>query len=158
MNLYEINGQVLQLAEMLENGEIDVEIYNDTVEALGGDIAVDDIIKAIRTKLAEAEALKAEAEKLTEKKRRCEAAVDGMKNIILDYLNNTKQSKVKTTLFCVSKGASKSAVITDESKLPADYLIPQPAKVDKKAILAKLKAGEDIPGATIEEKEFITIK
>ena len=158
MNLYEINGQVLQLAEMLENGEIDESIYTDTVEALGGEIAVDDVIKAIRTKLAEAEALKAEAEKLTEKKKRCEAAVDGMKCMILDYLNNTKQSKVKTTLFCVSKGSSKSVNIADESKLPAEFLIPQPAKVDKKAILAKLKAGEDIPGAAIDEKEFITIK
>ena len=62
MNLYEINGQILQLAEMLEAGEIDETIYTDTVQALGGEIAIEDIIKAIRNKNAEAEALKAEAD------------------------------------------------------------------------------------------------
>lgn len=158
MNLYEINGQILQLAEMLEAGEIDETVYNDTVQALGGEIAIEDIIKAIRNKNAEAEALKAEAERLTDKRKRCEACVEGMKSMILDYLNNTKQNKVKTDLFSVSKGASKSVTITDDSKIPGAYLIQQPPKIDKKAILAQLKAGEAISGAIIEEKEFITIK
>jgi hypothetical protein len=34
MNLYEINGAVAQLAEMLEEGEIDEQTYADTVASL----------------------------------------------------------------------------------------------------------------------------
>lgn len=158
MNLYEINGQVMQLTEMLENGEIDETVYNDTIESLGGDIAIEDVIKSIRNKQAEIDALKAESDRLTEKRRNCENAVDGLKNLLLTYLTVTNQKKVKTELFSVSKGTCKSVTITDDSKIPSEYLIQQVPKIDKKAILAQLKAGVDILGAIIEEKEFITIK
>ena len=158
MNLYEINGQVMQLTEMLENGEIDETVYNDTVESLGGQIAIEDVIKSIRNKQAEIEALKAESDRLTEKRRNCENAVEGLKNVLLTYLKVTNQKKVKTELFSVSKGTSKSVTITDDSKIPVEYLIQQVPKIDKKAILAQLKAGEAVSGAIIEEKEFITIK
>ena len=158
MQLYEINGQIAQLAEMLESGEIDETAYNDTVEALGAEIAVDDVVKAIRNKAADVEAYKGEADRLTDKKRRAEAAVDGLKALLLRYLQITEQKSVKTSLFSVSKGCSKSADITDETAIPAEYLIPQPPKVDKKAILADLKEGKQITGAELKESEHITIK
>lgn len=158
MRLYDINGAIAQLAEMLEEGEIDEQVYNDTVEGLGTELAVEDVVKAIRNKTAEADALKAEVERLTDKKRRAEAAVDGLKNILLTYLTNTGQKKLKTGLFCVSKGTSKSANIIDEALIPAEYLIEQPAKVDKKAILAALKNGDSVQGAELKESEHIIIK
>lgn len=158
MNLYEINGKIAQLSEMLSEGEIDEEIYNDTLENLGGAVAVEEVIKALRNKQAEAELFEEEADKFTEKKKKAEKAVDSLKKMLLTYLNNTGKKKEQTTLFTVSKGCSKSANITDESLIPAEYLIEQPAKVDKKAILAALKAGESIQGAEIKESEYITIK
>ena len=158
MNLYEINGKIAQLSEMLSEGEIDEEIYQDTLENLGGAVAVEEVLKAIRNKQAEAELFEAEADKFTEKKKKAEKAVDSLKKMLLTYLNNTGKKKEQTTLFTVSKGCSKSANITDESLIPAEYLIEQPAKVDKKAILAALKAGESIQGAEIKESEYITIK
>ena len=158
MNLYEINGEIAQLSEMLSEGEIDEEIYNDTLESIGGAVAVEEVIKAIKNKQGEVELFEAEADKFTEKKKKAEKAVDSLKKMLLTYLNNTGKKKEQTTLFTVSKGCSKSANITDESLIPAEYLIEQPAKVDKKAILAALKAGESIQGAEIKESEFITIK
>ena len=158
MQLYEINGQIAQLAEMLESGEIDETAYNDTVEALGAEIALDDVVKAIRNKQADVEAYKGEADRLTDKKRRAEATVDGLKALLLRYMQITEQKSVKTSLFTASKGVSKSADITDETALPAEYLIPQPPKVDKKAILADLKEGKQITGAELKESEHVTIK
>lgn len=158
MNLYEINGQVLQLMELLDEGEIDGQTYQDTLDNLGGTIAVEEVIKGIRTKSAEAEAYKTEAERLTEKRQRAEKTADSLKQLLLTYLRNTQQKSVKTSLFCVSRGSSKSANIVDESAIPAEYLIEQPAKVDKKAILAALKNGETVQGAELKESEFITIK
>lgn len=158
MQLYEINGQIAQLSEMLESGEIDETAYNDTVEALGAEIALDDVVKAIRNKQADVEAYKSEADRLTDKKRRAEAAVDGLKALLLRYMQITEQKSVKTSLFTASKGVSKSADITDETALPAEYLIPQPPKVDKKAILAALKEGKQITGAELKESEHVTIK
>lgn len=158
MNLYEINGSILQLAEMLESGEIDETVYNDTIESLGAEIAVEDVVKAIRNKQAEAEAIKAEADKLTDKRRRAEAAAEGLKNILLTYLTATQQKKVSAGVFTISRGASKAVEILDETAIPESYLIAQPPKVDKKAILAKLKEGEAIEGAQLKESEYVTIK
>ena len=158
MNLYEINGQVLQLMELLDEGEIDEGIYQDTLDSLGGTIAVEEVVKGIRTKLAEAEAYKEEAARLTEKRQRAEASAEAMKKMIMTYLDNTNQKKLNTGLFCVSRGSSKSANITDESLIPAEFLIEQPAKIDKKAILTALKSGEEVKGAELKESEFLTIR
>jgi hypothetical protein len=158
MNLYEINGAVAQLAEMLEEGEIDEQTYADTVASLGGSLAVEEVLKAIRNKQGDIELFKEEAERFTEKKRKAEASVEGLKRLLMDYLNITNQKKLNTGLFCVSKGSCKSASITDESLIPAEYLIEQPAKVDKKAILAALKSGEEVKGAELKESEFLTIR
>lgn len=158
MNLYEINGQVLQLMELLDEGEIDEGIYQDTLDSLGGAIAVEEVVKGIRTKLAEAEAYKEEAARLTEKRQRAEASAEAMKKLIMTYLDNTNQKKLKTGLFCVSKGSSKLASITDESLIPKEFLIEQPAKIDKKAILVALKSGEEVKGAELKESEFLTIR
>lgn len=158
MNLYEINGSILQLTEMLESGEIDETVYNDTIESLGAEIAVEDVVKAIRNKQAEAEAIKAETDKLTDKRRRTEAAADGLKNILLTYLTATQQKKVNTGVFTISRGTSKSVEILNETVIPEAYLIAQPPKIDKKSILAKLKEGEVIEGAQLKESEYVTIK
>ncbi len=158
MNLYEINGSILQLTEMLESGEIDETVYNDTIESLGAEIAVEDVVKAIRNKQAEAEAIKAEADKLTDKRWRAEAAADGLKNILLTYLNATQQKKVSAGVFTISRGTSKSVDILDETAIPESYLIAQPPKIDKKSILTKLKEGEVIEGAQLKKSEYVIIK
>jgi hypothetical protein len=158
MRLYDINGAIAQLAEMLEEGEIDEQVYNDTVEGLGTELAVEDVVKAIRNKTAEADALKAEVERLSDKKRRAEAAVDGLKNILLTYLTTTGQKKTAAGMFTVSRGSSKSVEITDEAQIPEEFLIAQPPKVDKKAILAELKNGGEIAGAQLRESEHVTIR
>ena len=158
MNLYQITQSTQQLLEMLSEGEIPEDVYKDTVDALGAENAIDDVVKAIRNKQAEAEAFKAEADRLIEKKQAAEKAIDSMKKLILDYMRATDQKKTGTGLFTVSRRSSKSCELTDETKIPEQYLIPQPAKIDKKAILAELKEGKEIAGARLKENESIMIK
>lgn len=158
MNLYQITQSTQQLLEMLSEGEIPEDVYKDTVDSLGAENAIDDVVKAIRNKQAEAEAFKVEADRLNEKKQAAEKAVDSMKKLLLDYLRATDQKKTGTGLFTVSRRSSKSCEFTDETKIPEQYLIPQPAKIDKKAILAELKEGKEIAGARLKESESIMIK
>lgn len=42
-----------------------------------------------------------------------------------------------------------TAIITDEDKVPARYVEPQPARIDKRAITADLRAGQEVPGAVL---------
>ena len=156
--LYEVVQEIAQLAEMLADGDITQDIYNDTVQAIGAEVDVEEVIKAIRNESADAEMFKAEAERFTEKRRRAEAKAESLKKLVLDYLKVTEQKKVDTGLFSVSRRASKSCEISDESVIPAEYLIAQQPKVDKKSILAALKDGAEIPGAILRESESIMIK
>ena len=158
MNLYEITQSIAQLVELMDEGEIPEEAFNDTVESLGAEEAIEGVVKAIRNTLADAEAYKAEAERLTEKRRQAEDKVDRLKKLILDYLTTTDQKKAAAGIFSVSRRAAKSCELIDEAAIPAEFLIAQPPKVDKKTILAKLKDGEEIPGAQLKETESIMIK
>lgn len=158
MNLYEITGAIQQLTEMLSEGDIDEAIYNDTLESLGANNAIEDVIKAIRNYQAEAEALKAEADKLTVKRKAAEHAADKLKSMLMDYMSRTEQKSLSAGLFKVSKGSTKAVSIYDEKALPGIYLVEQPPKPDKAAMLQALKSGEEIPGAELITNEHIKIK
>lgn len=158
MNLYEISGAIQQLTEMLSEGDIDEAIYNDTLESLGTNNAIEDVIKAIRNYQAEAEALKAEADKLTAKRKAAEYNADKLKSMLMDYMNRTEQKSLSAGLFKVSKGSTKAVSIYDEKALPGIYLVEQPPKPDKAAMLQALKSGEEIPGAELTTNEHIKIK
>lgn len=158
INLYEVSGAVKQLAEMLSEGEIDQQTYNDTISSLGAENAIEDVIKAIRNYQAEAEALKAEADKLTAKRKAAEATADRLKAMVMDYMKSTEQSSVTAGVFKVSKGSTKAVSIYDEKALPGIYLVEQPPKPDKAAMLQALKLGEEIPGAELITNEHIKIK
>ena len=47
------------------------------------------------------------------------------------------------------KAVPPSALILDEAAVPSEFWIPQDPKIDKKAILAALKAGDGVPGAQL---------
>ena len=66
--LYEITQTVKELSELLSEGDIDEQAYKDTLDNLGAEIAVDDVVKAIRNKEAEITVLKGEINKLSDKK------------------------------------------------------------------------------------------
>lgn len=158
MNLYEISGAIQQLTEMLSEGDIDEAIYNDTLESLGANNAIEDVIKAIRNYQAEAEALKAETDKLTAKRKAAEHTADKLKSMLMDYMSRTEQKSLSAGLFKVSKGITKAVSIYDEKALPGIYLVEQPPKPDKAAMLQALKSGEEIPGAELITNEHIKIK
>lgn len=154
--LYEITQTVKELSELLSEGDIDEQAYKDTLDNLGAEIAVDDVIKAIRNKEAEIIALKGEINKLSDKKNSAENAVDRMKKLLNDYLSVTEQVKVKTSLFCVSQRTTYSADVYGD--VPEQYLIPQPPKIDKAAILKDLKDCKPVTGAQLKSSKSISIR
>jgi multidrug resistance efflux pump len=158
ISLYEVSGAIKQLAEMLSEGEIDQQTYNDTISSLGAENAIEDVIKAIRNYQSEAEALKAEADKLTAKRKTAEATADRLKAMVMGYMKSTEQSSVTAGVFKVSRGSTKAVNIYDEKALPGIYLVEQPPKPDKAAMLQALKLGEEIPGAELTTNEHIKIK
>jgi hypothetical protein len=55
-------------------------------------------------------------------------------------------------------GTSKQTNILDESLVPAEFKIPQPDKIDKKAIKDAIENGQAIEGAEIVINESVRIR
>lgn len=158
MSLYKLTGSVLELQEMLEEGTIDEQTFKDTIESLDVDTKIENICYVIKNLEAQAEAFKKEKDRLAERERVAKNGIQRLKDSLILHLNMTKKTKVNAGLFTVSKSKSKSVKIFDETGIPEEYLIYQPAKIDKIGITKALKEGRIVSGAEFEEKETVRIR
>ena len=80
-SLYEVTGNILALQEMLENPMDDEDVLADTLEAVQGEYEakLEAYCKVIKNIEADMEALKAEAKRLTDKRKTLESNVDRLK-------------------------------------------------------------------------------
>lgn len=143
-SLYELKGQYLELLSMMEEGA-DEETIKDTLEGIEGEIEVkaDNYARIIRQLESDANGLKTEIERMTDRKRALENHVSYLKNNLQDAMILTGKEKFKTELFSFGiQNNVPSVVIDDPTSIPAEFLIPQEPKVDKKAIKEYLKDNE----------------
>lgn len=159
MKLYELTDDYLRLMEMAE--ELDPETFRDTLESIQESIEdkVENTAKVIKSIEADVQAIKEEEKRLAERRRVLETKVIKIKEYLQNELEKAGIDKVKRPLITVSIQNNPPKVeIVDEKSLPFEFMIPQPAKVDKKAILEKLKNGEHVPGATLVQERGIRIR
>lgn len=157
-SLYELTKDVMYLQDLLESGDIDEQVFKDSVEGMCIDDKLENICKVMRNLESKAAAYKAEIDRMNARKKTLENSVQRLKDSMLNYMLVSNAKKVEAGLFTVSLGQSKSVYVWDEARLPEEYLIPQPAKVDKTAISKALKAGESVDGAEFAESPFVTIR
>lgn len=143
-SLYELKGQYLELLSMMEEGA-DEKTIKDTLEGIEGEIEVkaDNYARIIRQLESDANGLKTEIERMTDRKRALENHVSYLKNNLQDAMILTGKEKFKTDLFSFNiQSNPASVVIDDPTSIPAEFLIPQEPKVDKKSIKEYLKDNE----------------
>lgn len=158
MNLYTLTGAALELQNMLEIGEIDEEVYQDTLENLEIDKKMENICAVIRNLEAEAIAFKEEKDRMAARQKTAENGIKRLKISLLNHMTVTNQNKVKAGLFNISVGRTEKVIVTDQEQIPKEYLIPQESKVDLATIKKLLKDGETINGVTIESNNHIRIR
>lgn len=159
MKLYQLTDDYLRLMEMAE--ELDQETFQDTLESIQDSIEdkVENTAKVIKSIEADVLAIKEEEKRLKERRQALEKKIDNIKDYLKEQLEKAGIDKVKRPLITVSIQNNPPKVeIVDEKSLPFEFMIPQPAKVDKKAILEKLKNGEHVPGATLVQERGIRIR
>lgn len=144
--LYELTSDLLLLQEMLEDN-IDDQCLLDTLEGVQGEyeIKLEAYCKVIKNLEADMDALKAEAKRLTDKRKVLENNVDRLKKAMFDSMKATGTDKVKGALFTVAiqRNGGKLPVIVDvdTSELP-DELVKVVESPDLEAIGKLLEAGE----------------
>lgn len=105
--------------------------------------------RIIRNKEREADAYRAEAERLTKLARSCEGVVNAMKGQLLTAMNVAGVTKLRTGIGTFYAQRNPWSVdIQDADAVPKEYHVPQPDKIDKAAILRAFKSTGEIPSGT----------
>lgn len=159
MKLYELTTNYNQLLEMAE--EMDADTLKDTLESIQEAIEdkAENIGKLIRCLEADCKAIKEEEQRLADRRKTLENKISGTKEYLFNQMEVSGIDKIKRPTLTVSiQNNPPSVEIADESLIPTDYMVPQPSKIDKKAILTALKYGLIIEGCSIKQGKGLRIR
>ena len=161
MKLYDITGALgdilTRITECEDREELDAlsAELDDTTGRLEDKLG--DYVRVDRGLRAEAEALREEAKRLTERARSTDAKRDALKEWAGRCLQSAGLTQVRTDIATVYVKTAQSVVIDDMGLLANQYLRLEPTP-NKEAIKAAIEAGRDVPGAHIETKPYIAVR
>lgn len=153
--LYEITGQFKELQTLAETADEDLAVaIRDTMGAIEGEfndkaLAVSRLILNLDSDVG---ALDAEIERLQERKRMIQNRQKQIREYLRENMDAAGIKKISCPLFTITLVQGRQvAVIEDETLLPDDLVrVKTEVSPDKNAIAARLKAGEEVPGARLE--------
>lgn len=156
-SLYEMTKEVECLYSMLQNDEIDEETFADTFEAMSAD-KIKGYCQIIRKLSADEDMFKAEIDRFSKRKKACENAQARLKQRLIEYFDAADVDRIKAGIFTVFVASTPSVNIIDDAKIPLEYRIHQPDKIDKCAIKTALRADVSVPGAEIVYTKGVQIR
>lgn len=149
---------------MAEDPDIDPVVFQDTMEALDGEIEskADSYATIISRLENNAIMVDTEIERLQAWKKSTEEKVTRMKTNLLEAMKATGKTKFKTLLRSYSVAKNPPAVVLETSdwhSVPAEYLREREPEIDKAKLKAALKLGVELPGvAHLEQGEGLRIR
>ncbi|MBU2049858.1 siphovirus Gp157 family protein [Stutzerimonas kunmingensis] len=153
--LYEITGQFKELATLQETADEDLAVaIRDTMAGIEAEFN-DKALAASHVILnfdADVAALDKEIERLQERKRLVTNRQREIKEYLRENMEACGMTKISCPLFTITLAKGReSVVVDDENSIPDDLMrVKTEIAPDKTAIAAKLKAGEEVPGARLE--------
>jgi len=160
MTLFELTAEYKYILEMAEDPEADPDIISTHLEDISLDIKdkADNIAHVLTQLAGDIETIKKEEERLYGIRTRLTGNMERLKVYLENSMRETGMVKFKTAYhsFRIQKNP-QSVRILEGQTIPEQYLIPQPPKVDKRAILADLKAGKEFPFAELYQSEGVRI-
>ena len=157
MNIYEIEQEILALVDP-ETGEItDFEALDKL--NMARETKLENVAMWVKNLVAESKAIREEEKALAERRRAAESKAERLEKYLDQTLSGEKFSTAKVA---ISYRKSRAVEIADEATFIAiadtAYIVPQPPKIDRKAVGDALKGGAVIVGATLVERNNIQIK
>jgi len=160
MNLYEIAGQYRAVLEMEPENDDELAAQMNALDELEGELTVkaENIVRYMRNLSSEADALKAEEDKLYQKRKAIENKHDRLKNYLAVQLYLAGIRELKAGIFKLRFQPTTPAIsIIDESAIPEKFWIVK-REVSKASIKDAIKAGEEVPGIEIQRGETLVIR
>lgn len=168
MKLYELSKDYESLILAIENGDVPEEAILDTLESITSllDDKADNIACWIKQLTAEAEAIKAEEDKLKARRTAKLNRAERLTNYLAECLSNSGRTKIETARNVISFRKTPEKVVFDDEKkfiewamLNADSLLNYgKPTVDRTAVRVALENGAEIEGCRIESSQNIQIR
>lgn len=167
MKLYELAGDYRELMDKLESGELSEELLSDTLEGIRGAIEekADGIACMLKALEADAAAIKAEEDKLSERRKSKERAYDRMRAYLSDMLLHAGVTNVETPRSQIRFRKSEAVIVDHEADFIRwaeenrdDFLNYKEPVINKTAVKKALLAGETIAGVRMETRQNLQIK
>lgn len=164
MSLYNQPWRTERTPDAIEE-DTDAELgqaYDEIAERSSTDVPlpllVDAAARVARSWESEAEAIRAEEQRLAARRRGLETHREHLLAWLRTLLMSRGEARVRTALFTVSLCDSPAKVtVLDEGLVPDDCWRTR-REIDKGALLDRLKRGEAIPGAEITRGQHVRIK
>ena len=162
--LYKLTDAYAQLMARLSDCESESE-ESEIIESLNnvsGSISDkgEAYARMLRNLKADSDALEAEIKRLKARKATTDNAAERMLQHLHYAMEIAGATELRTTIgkFSIAKNP-RSVVVLDEAKVPEAFLTPQPAKVDKTAILKHFnETGEIIDGCDVVQREGVRFR
>lgn len=176
--LYEIAAEYRSLFDSLEEMEensddISIEeigqAWFDTLEGMETELSgkAENLIKYIKNISAEADAVKAEEDRLKKRRKSKENRIVSLKNYLMNCLEISGCKKFETACGVISvRNNAESVDITDENAFIGwaelherdELLRYKTPEINKTAVKKALNDGENIPGARLAKSKSLIIK
>lgn len=131
--------------------DIDDHTLHDTLE--GATNLHETIAALVRSSLDDADLIAALKLRIAENRERLErlsGRLEKKRAVALAAMEEAGLDKVMEADFTLSlRPSPPSVVVTDEKLIPEWFWVPQPAKLDKRALLETMKAGTAVNGAAL---------
>ena len=163
-SIYDLTEEVLTLWALMESGELDDEMLIGAMEYSQEElhIKIESYCKWIKNMESDIAGLKAEEERLKDKRKTMENTIDRAKKAMKAAMEVTGEKKIKGQIFTISIQANPESVVLDESyieNIPPEYLKVKDPEIDKAKLKEDLKNGVNLDGiAHLEQTESLRIK
>lgn len=159
MKLYEITERYANLMTLLDDDAIPADVVTQALAGVEDELADkgQQIARLVRNVDAEAKAIRAEENRLADRRRALENKRDRIKDYLQGQMEACNLKKLNGLLNISLQANPPSVDIADEGKVPAEYKVQPLPVVDRRAILDALKAGAEVPGCTIKQGRSLRI-
>lgn len=164
LSLYQISAEFRDMVDHLTNTQDDAQAIADTIEAESYPLEVkaQNVAYAIRNLEASAAAIKQAEQDMAERRKRIEKRAEQVRDYLKQCMELAGVSKIDCPHFQLSIQKNPPSVdIFEQALIPASFMKtpePPPPAPDKTAIKAAIKAGQEVPGATLTAGTRLAIK
>lgn len=164
LTLFDVAAEYRQMAEALADLDLDEQTIIDTLDAESGALVEKgtNVGFVIRNLEANAAAIKEAEQQMAARRKALENRAARLRRYLLDGMRLAGIQRIDSPYFAIKIAKNPPAVDVFQPELVPDTFRvqpePPPPTIDKKAIAAALKAGQDVPGCVLTQGERVDIR